>query len=253
MIDLIPAGADSPLSFERVVEVLEKGTFDVEHGAIRWSSNYTFLVSMKHEDVSVMAVYKPQRGERPLWDFPDGTLCFRERAAFLTAQALGWDLVPPTVLRHDAPSGLGSLQFFVEHDPNYHYFHFDATLEPQVKRLAVFDALVNNADRKGGHCLVDSRNHLWGIDHGITFHAANKLRTVIWNYADQPVADDLLCDVETLCSKLDDASGALRQEFGTLLHEAEILSFNRRIRRILKTRKYPSPGSNGPNYPWPPV
>ncbi|MDX1991353.1 MAG: SCO1664 family protein [bacterium] len=242
----------TPITFERALEVLTKGKIDTEHGSIRWSSNYTFLVSVTHEDSGVMAIYKPQRGERPLWDFPDGTLCYRERAAFLTSEAVGWQLVPPTVLREDAPRGLGSLQFYIDHDPDYNYFSFDESLLPQLMRLTLFDFLVNNADRKGGHCLVDSQNHLWGIDHGLTFHPAHKLRTVVWNFAGQPVPEALLMDVECLLQKLDDTKGEYRTALCQLISEPEMHALHARIRRLLKTRHYPNPGP-GPNYPWPPV
>ena len=241
----------TPITIEKVLEILQKGTVDAEHGAIQWSSNYTFLVSVKHDDIDVMAVYKPQRGERPLWDFPDGTLCQRERAAFITSQALGWQIVPPTVLR-DGPRGIGSMQFFIDHDPDYHYFHFDESLIPQLKRMALFDVLVNNADRKGGHCIVDEENHLWGIDHGITFHAQHKLRTVIWNFVNQPIADDLLADIQKLRSKLETENDAYLCEMETLITKSELRSFIRRIDTILTNKFYPAPGP-GPNHPWPPV
>ncbi len=240
-----------PLTFERVQQALEKGRFDVEHGSIRWSSNYTFLVSIAYDDLIIPAVYKPQRGERPLWDFPDGTLCYRERAAFLTSEALTWQLVPPTVLR-EGPRGLGSVQFYVDHDPEYHYFNFDSSLISQLQKLSLFDYLINNADRKGGHCIVDEQNHLWGIDHGISFHASHKLRTVIWNFADSLISESLLNEVENLCTQLDDPSDNYRRNLEQLLHPSEIRSFQKRVRRVLAHHRYPSPGP-GPNYPWPPV
>jgi hypothetical protein len=246
-----PRPASTAIPFERALEILEKGTADEEHGAIRWSSNYTFLVSVTHDGDTVMAVYKPQRGERPLWDFPDGTLCQRERASFLVSQATGWRLVPPTVLR-TGPRGLGSFQFYVDHDPDYNYFSFDDSLTPQLMRIALFDYLVNNADRKGGHCLVDSQNHLWGIDHGLTFHTAHKLRTVIWNFAGQSINSVLLDDVRCLQTLLNTPDSDLRTALCKLLSEAEVDAFAARIRRVLKTGRYPDPGP-GPNYPWPPV
>lgn len=236
----------------QTLDILNNGRFDVEHGAIRWSSNYTFLLTMEHDGTKILAVYKPQKGERPLWDFPDGTLCYRERASYFISSTLGWDFVPPTVLRDDAPRGLGSVQFYVDHDPNYHYFNFDETMKPQLKRLALFDALVNNADRKGGHCIVDSRGHLWGIDHGLTFHPANKLRTVIWDFAGEPVDQPLMDDVQTLCGKLDDEKSQLMQTLGTLIDASEIRALTRRVHQILSSGVYPHPGP-GPNYPWPPV
>ncbi|NWG16276.1 MAG: SCO1664 family protein [Chloroflexi bacterium] len=240
-----------PITLERVVEVLEKGVVQAEHGLMRYSSNYTFLISVAFEDVTLPSVYKPQRGERPLWDFPEGTLCYREVAAFLTSQELGWQLVPPTVLR-EGPRGLGSVQFYIEHDPELNYFSFEPSMIPQLRVMAAFDYLVNNADRKGGHCLVDNQGHLWGIDHGITFHSQHKLRTVIWDFADQPVPDNLLADLDRLCSKLEDPEHAYRRALKDLLSGAEIRAFQGRVRHLLRTRRYPQPGS-GPNYPWPPV
>ncbi|MFN8375672.1 MAG: SCO1664 family protein [Anaerolineae bacterium] len=240
-----------PVTLDRLLEALKKGKIESEHGMMRWSSNYTFLISVTYEDITTMAVYKPQKGERPLWDFPDGTLCYREVAAFITSHELGWKLVPPTSLR-EGPRGLGSVQFFVEHNPEQNYFSFDRDLADQLMRMSLFDYLVNNADRKGGHCLLDAQGHLWGIDHGITFHASHKLRTVIWDFAGQAIADELLDDVEALSQKLSDCDSEYYLALRDLISEPEISAFSARIRRILKSRKYPQPGP-GPNYPWPPV
>jgi hypothetical protein len=257
--NLTPAGdspaadpsASTPITIERIEEILEKGDVSEEHGAIRWSSNYTFLLSVTHEDETLLTVYKPRRGERPLWDFPDGTLALRERAAFLTSQALDWQVVPPTVLR-EGPRGLGSFQFFVDHDPNHTYFEFDESLRPQVARLSLFDVITNNADRKGGHCLLDSQGHVWGIDHGLTFNVAHKLRTVIWDFAGQPIPPSFLEDLEALHAAMCDESHAYTGEMRTLLEHDEMTAFLHRVERLLKTRMYPRPGP-GPNYPWPPV
>ena len=239
------------ISFERVLNILENGQVSEEHGTIRWSSNYTYLLSIEHDETEILAVYKPRRGERPLWDFSDGTLCYRERAAFLTSETLNWKVVPPTVLR-DGPDGIGSIQFFVHHDPDMNYFSFDEDVLPQLMRLSLFDVLVNNADRKGGHCILDAQGHVWGIDHGLTFNNVHKLRTVIWNFAGQSIPAILLADVEALCKKLDDPADAYRQKMKELINEAEMRAFQRRIQRILDSKIYPQPGS-GPNYPWPPV
>ena len=151
-----------------------------------WSSNATFLVNASLDGIEVPAVYKPQRGERPLWDFPDGTLCHREVAAYELSEALGWSIVPETVLR-DGPYGIGMVQRFVDHDPDDHYFTLLEAHMDDFRRFAAFDVLANNADRKGGHCLLAQRDgHIWGIDHGLTFHVADKLRTVIWDFAGEP-------------------------------------------------------------------
>lgn len=244
---------DNPrrLPIEQVSEILEKGDVDSEHGILRWSSNYAFLVSVKLNEDTVNAVYKPQRGERPLWDFPDGTLCYRETAAYLTSKELCWEIVPPTVLREGA-RGIGSFQYFIEHDPQVNYFSFDETMIPQLKRMSVFDYVINNADRKGGHCLVDCDGHLWGIDHGISFNTVHKLRTVIWDFAGQPIPEALLNDLSRLCGLLDDPSTPYAKAMYRLLAAAEIRAFQNRLRHMLKHRRYPQPGP-GPNYPWPPV
>lgn len=239
------------VSFEQVLDVLRCGEVEEEHGVMRWSSNYTFLLSVVHEDTRIMTIYKPQRGERPLWDFPNGTLCYRELAAFLTSSELDWDIVPPTVLR-EGPHGLGSMQFYVDHDPELNYFSFDEALQPQLMRLSLFDYLVNNADRKGGHCLLDGAGRVWAIDHGITFHSANKLRTVIWDFAGQDIPEALIPDIERLCVKLEDSDSEYVQGMSKLLSEHELDAFRARVRMLLKRRRYPLPGA-GPNYPWPPV
>lgn len=240
-----------PLTISQVLEVLERGSIEEEVGLLRWSSNYTFLVTVCLDDVQLSAVYKPRRGERPLWDFAEGTLCLRERAAWLTSQALGWDIVPPTVLR-EGSRGPGSLQFFVQHDPERHYFTLDESFAPQLMRLELFDIVINNADRKGGHCLVDETGHLWGIDHGITFHAQHKLRTVIWDFAGDPIPDSLLGDLAGYEAQVSAAASPHRLEMDGLLSESEISALSARIRRLLRTRKFPNPGA-GQNYPWPPV
>jgi hypothetical protein len=247
----IPKPSSQAVSIQKALEVIEKGNIEREHGLLRWSSNYAFLLSLRHEDVEVTAVYKPQKGERPLWDFPDGTLCYREYATFLTSQELGWQIVPPTALREGA-RGIGTMQFFIDHDPEINYFTFDEAMHDQLMRIAVFDSIVNNADRKGGHCLLDARGHVWGIDHGITFNSAHKLRTVIWDFAGQTIAERLLLDVQRLCLSLGDSKGDYRQKLQKLLSQTEIDAFQRRIDRLLELRKYPLPGP-GPNYPWPPV
>jgi len=246
-----PPGSSEPLTPAQILDILEHGSFAEEAGLLRWSSNYTFLVTIALDDVQMSAIYKPRRGERPLWDFPDGTLCLRERAAWLTSEALGWELVPPTVLR-DGTRGIGSLQFFVEHDPEQHYFTLDPTYAPQLMRLAAFDVVTNNADRKGGHCLIDAAGHLWGIDHGLTFHAERKLRTVIWDFAGQPIPPPLLEDLSALETSLSTESSPYRQELATLLAADEVTALASRIRRLLKTGIFPRPGP-GQNYPWPPV
>lgn len=245
------------LDFATTVEAIQEGEVQTEQGLMRWGSNYTFLVNICHEDKTFMGVYKPRIGERPLWDFPDGTLCQREAASFLISEMLGWSIVPPTILR-EGPRGIGSVQAFINHDPNQHYFTFKqagfdyAKIEPQLKRMAAFDAVVNNADRKGGHCLIDEECRIWGIDHGLTFHPTNKLRTVIWEYAGEPLPEDILIDLEFLCGKLLDPKDSDREMLSELISKQEMMALQSRVDRLVKSGKYPQPGA-GPNRPWPAI
>lgn len=235
----------------RVESLLANGQITHIRGAMLWGSNYAALVTVCDDELQVTAVYKPQRGERPLWDFPDGTLCYREMLSYLVAKNLNWYLVPPTVLR-SGPHGLGSLQLFVDHDPEINYFSLDERFEVQLQRFVVFDYLVNNTDRKGGHLLLDTSGKLWGIDHGLTFHAIPKLRTVIWEFAGQRISTELLDDVRKLCEQIDLEESELRCKLNELLSAAEIAALMRRVRYLLEHKRYPTPGP-GPNHPWPPV
>jgi uncharacterized repeat protein (TIGR03843 family) len=182
-------------------------------------------MSIADGELEEHAIYKPRRGERPLWDFPDGTLCQREVAAFLVSEVLGWHMVPPTVLR-DGPHGVGSAQLYVEHDPEQNYFTFPAKYRDQLMRIALFDHLVNNADRKGGHCLLDASGQIWAIDHGICFHTQPKLRTVIWDFAGESIPPALLKSLQNLCHRINQAE--VCRVLGTLLSRAEIDAMMRR-------------------------
>ncbi len=244
---------DTPqqMPFQVAHDVIAYGEIANEHGLMSWGSNYTFLITVSHDAGELLAIYKPRKGERPLWDFPDGTLCNRESASFLVSEALGWRIVPPTVLR-EGPHGLGSVQVFIDHDPEQHYFTFDTSLEEQLMRMAVFDAIINNADRKGGHCLLDSANHLWGIDHGLAFNVDHKLRTVIWDFAGQALPEAVLQAVADFHVCLCDAEGPLVTRLRSLLSEAETAALEKRTMNILNAKAFPLPGT-GPNRPWPPV
>lgn len=235
----------------RVESLLGSGEIERVISSALWGSNHAVLLSVRDADLSALAVYKPRRGERPLWDFPDGTLYLREFLACQVSKALGWYLVPPTVVR-SGPYGVGSVQLFIEHDPHVTYFSLDDSFMDQLQRFAVFDYLVNNADRKGGHVLLDPRGRLWGIDHGLTFHVLPKLRTVIWEFAGQPVPSPLLRDVGCLREALMVPGGELREQLGCYLSEREVQALESRVERLLATAMFPSPGV-GPNYPWPPV
>ena len=232
---------------ERLLRVAEFSDLQ----SLWYSSNYVYLCQMCGPDGEPFtAVYKPLKGERPLWDFPDGALYKREVAAYELAKLLGWNFVPPTVAR-DGPHGVGSVQMFVEHDPEAHFFvqREMPDLVPQLKRMAVFDAVANNADRKGGHCLLDSGGTIWGIDHGLCFHPQYKLRSVIWDWVDEVIDDEWLDDVSAACEALEDR----RAEAGPLvelLSAEELAASVRRMRLLLRQRTFPRPGE-GRHYPWP--
>ena len=217
-----------------------------------YSSNYTLLCSAEYQGTKLLAVYKPRRGERPLWDFPRGTLCQREVAAYLLSEGLGFSLVPPTVLR-DGPYGVGSVQLFIDADPEAHLFTMqqEGGYERAIQQLVLFDIVANNADRKSGHCLKGNDGRLWAIDHGICFHDEYKLRTVLWDYISEPIPEEDLKALEQLREQLKPATD-LSQMFEELLSAAEVRALRRRVERLLRTGLYPAPGP-GPNIPWPPV
>jgi hypothetical protein len=216
-----------------------------------WSSNYTFLVTVRDTDMEALAIYKPSQGERPLWDFPDGTLALREVAAYSVSRALSWDFIPPTVLR-EGFLGLGAVQLFIDADLEEHYFTLRDAYEPILQRVAAFDYIVNNADRKGGHCLKGKDGHIWTIDHGLTFHQEHKLRTVIWDFAGQAIPEDILEDLTHLQESLNQPSSPLSGELATLITEREINMFRHRLNRIISDTTFPLPGA-GRNVPYPPI
>jgi uncharacterized repeat protein (TIGR03843 family) len=239
---------ETDLSDPRVPPALVSGELEIL-GLLPNSSNYTFLARATAGADEVLAVYKPRRGEMPLWDFPEGTLCRREVAAYVVARELGWPNVPPTVLR-DGPEGLGSAQLFVEFDPSQHYFTLEGTHVDEFRRIALFDVVVNNADRKGGHCLLSADGTIWVVDHGVCFSEEPKLRTVIWEQAGEPVPPELLVDLRTLRSCLD--AGAVRGELSNLLSAGELSAMRTRIEEVTAAGVFPEPGPGRP-YPWPPV
>jgi uncharacterized repeat protein (TIGR03843 family) len=229
--------------------ILDTGEIALE-GEFLWGSNYTLLVVVDCGDERVKAVYKPTRGVRPLWDFDSPTLARRELLAYLVSEELGWRLVPPTVLRKNGPLGPGSLQLFVEHDPEYHFFNFSEGDRMRLRPAAAFDALINNADRKGGHFILDADRHIWLIDHGICFHDEPKLRTVLWDFAGEPIAEELVADLarfEAALSADSPASRAIRR----YLTEREFAALCRRAGRLAAGGVYPQPPPNARPYPWP--
>lgn len=218
-------------------------------GRFMWGSNYTFLVNIHTNEGALTGVYKPSRGERPLWDFPGGTLAAREVAASLTSQELGWDLVPPTVLRMDGPAGPGSLQLYVNADPEHHYFTFNNDEKQRLRPIALFDQVINNADRKGGHIIIAEDSHLWSIDHGVCFHVEDKLRTVIWDFAQEPIPDALLVDLQDFLDRLV-AVESIRDDYLELISRSELDALELRVKDILKNPIFPKP-TNQWSYPWP--
>jgi uncharacterized repeat protein (TIGR03843 family) len=227
---------------------LETGDVEVL-GLLPYSSNYTFLARVRYKGAEVHAVYKPTRGERPLWDFPPGTLAARELASWLVSEASGWRIVPPTVIRSDAPMGVGSLQQFIDHDLDRHYFVLMEERLEELATFAAFDIVVNNADRKAGHVIEDSKGRLWAVDHGVTFHVEPKLRTVIWAFADQPLGPELRKSLERLGSKLANDRG-LGGELANLLSPVESAATLARVETLLVEDRFPSPGPDRP-LPWP--
>jgi uncharacterized repeat protein (TIGR03843 family) len=209
----------------------------VSYELIPWGSNYTFLAALSHgNEPEALGVYKPRRGEAPLWDFPDGTLYRRERAAYLVAQALGWDFIPLTVIR-DGPEGIGSMQLFVETDGSPHRPQLADAHRDQLARIALYDLMTNNADRKAGHCLVDTDGKVWGIDHGLTFHTDPKLRSALWEFYQEPIPPALLDDVRGLLESAQ-RRGALHTELADLLSRAEVQGFFARAERVVETGAY---------------
>jgi uncharacterized repeat protein (TIGR03843 family) len=218
-------------------------------GLLPHSSNYTFLARVRGADGETLAVYKPRRGEMPLWDFPEGTLCKREVAAYEVARAIGWPPVPPTILR-DGPEGIGSVQLFIEHDPRQHYFTLQDQHLDEFRRVAAFDVVINNADRKAGHCLLAEDGVIYLVDHGVSFSVERKLRTVIWEHAGERLPDALCEELTRLTAEL--RTGPLRARLLELLGEREIAATARRAERLVAAGHFPFPGP-GRAYPWPPV
>ena len=226
-----------------VRDVLTRGELTVK-GRLPWSSNATFLVEAALDEATALGVYKPARGERPLWDFPTG-LFRRELAAWYLSEALGWDVVPLTIER-EGPYGEGSLQRFIAADFEQHYFTLreDARHHDRLKRICAFDLIANNADRKSGHCLLAEDGSIYGIDNGLCFHVDPKLRTVIWDFGEEPVPSALLDDLRRLTST------TLPPALVEVLAPEECQALVKRARALVKAGKFPA-DSGGRRYPWP--
>ncbi|WOX25339.1 SCO1664 family protein [Streptomyces solicathayae] len=272
----MPAPERIPPGGVTVLDLLTKGELTVE-GQVREASNAVLYCSVAHEGETAVCVYKPVAGERPLWDFPDGTLAQREVAAYAVSEATGWGLVPPTVLR-DGPYGEGMVQLWIDADEGAELLglvdreepgdgwkavgtaqvaedrtallvHADT---PELRRLAVLDAVINNGDRKGGHLLPAPDGRIYGIDHGVTFHVDDKLRTLLWGWAGEPLPVEAAGVLTRLDGEL--APGApLATRLAELLTPAEIDAIRARVALLRTTGRHPEPSGQWPAIPWPPV
>jgi len=263
----------------QVLDVLAFGEIEIE-GRLMDASNMALRGQLELDDIRTRVIYKPVQGERSLWDFPDGTLAARESAAFVLSAVGGWSLVPPTVLR-EGPLGPGSVQLWVdalegatqslvdvvtraELEPGWLPV-FEAQLadgtavvvahadRPELASAAVFDAVINNADRKGSHLVLDQSGTLWGFDHGVSCHAEPKLRTVLWGWVGQPLPEAELARLEALSGWLSTARSPLSRTLAGLLSPAEVEAVGRRVAGLLATGRFPQPNSRGPAVPWPPL
>jgi uncharacterized repeat protein (TIGR03843 family) len=264
------------LSRADAIELLNSGELELE-GRLVEASNITLRALISQAGVQARCVYKPVRGERPLWDFPDGTLAGREYAAYLLSEAVGWAIAPPTVLR-DGPLGPGMCQLWIDEDRQcpdalvslvprrklpagwlavaaarddsgkpYVLAHAD---DPRLARMAVFDVVVNNADRKGGHILSTVDSEVYGVDHGLCFNVHNKLRTVLWGWAEKPIPAEFADALRKLRADLD---GKLRAALAAHLSKGELVALAARLDRLLSTQAFPVPGGGWPALPWPPL
>jgi uncharacterized repeat protein (TIGR03843 family) len=228
-------------------EVLISGEITVE-GRLVDASNATLFITLFHQGLSTKGIYKPVAGERPLWDFPDGNLAQRERAAFLADQLLGYDHVPHTVLR-DGPFGLGMVQQWIDIDESIDLEEYFQRDDPQLRQVALFDAVINNTDRKIGHLIPDANGHLYICDHGVTFHSDDKLRTVLWQWAGERFSDNEVKDLERLLKQLEtDEAAELRE----LITESEFMALQQRLVSLIDRGAFPEPNPEWPHIPWPP-
>ena len=230
---------------EQLRTAIECGKYEIK-GQFTFGSNYTFLVDVQHEGREYQAVYKPLRGEQPLWDFPENTLAGREVAAYLVSEQLGFHVVPFTTLREEGPFGAGSLQQYIEYDPDYHYFSFSEEDRLLLKPVVLFDLLCNNADRKGSHVFFEKdTHHLYAIDHGICFHEDDKLRTVLWDFSGQKIPENLLASlsgIKTLVPLLE-----------PYLNKRELSALFARADSIRKKGVFPRQPRDRRAMPWPPL
>ena len=233
-----------PVSDDSLIcEVIRQGEF-VSCELTPAGSNYTFLAQLQLGELTSFAIYKPRDGESPLWDFPRATLYKREYGAYLLSQILGWDLIPFTIIR-DGPYGIGTVQLFIDHDPKQNYYTLNDHNLPQLKTVACFDLVANSTDRKPNHLILDENGRMWSIDHGLTFHADTKIRTVIWDFSAERIPKRLLSDLRNLRQQMQNPDGQL-SELLELLEREEVAALERRIEWVLSEKVYPGvPGGYG--------
>ena len=240
---------EAGLTDPAIPRVLATGELEVL-GLLPNASNHTFLVRAHEEHEEMHAVYKPRRGETPLWDFPEGTLCAREVAASVVARTVGWPNVPATVLR-DGPYGIGSVQRFVPSDPEEHYFTLGERFLAEFRRGAAFDLVINNADRKAGHCLLGEDGRIYVVDHGVCFSEEPKLRTVIWDFVGEPLESQVREDLRRLSGEV--REGPVRDELANLLAPPELEALESRASEVASMERFPEPGEDHRPFPWPPI
>lgn len=244
------AGDGLMLQPDTALRLLREGKIEVV-GRLVEASNVTLYCSMGLDGTRASCVYKPVAGERPLWDFPDGTLAAREVAAYVVSEATGWQVVPPTVHR-DGPFGPGMCQLWIDVDETVDILALVRGRYPASRRMAVFDAVVNNADRKGGHLLPTRGGHVYGVDHGVCFSTEDKLRTVLWQWRGEPLTDDAVRVLRRLHEQLSDG-GSLAVALGELLSDEEVSATRVRVDRLLRGAIHPYPPEHWPAVPWPPI
>jgi uncharacterized repeat protein (TIGR03843 family) len=235
------------LDLPAALRLLCHGELEVE-GRLVDASNATLYCGVTLDGVTAACVYKPISGERPLWDFPDGTLAGRELAAYLVSEACGWGIVPPTVLR-EGPFGPGMCQLWVDADETVDLAALARSDHPDLRRMAVLDAVVNNADRKGGHLLPTADGRVQGVDHGVCFSTEDKLRTLLWQWRGLPLADEA---VEVLSRLRAELEGPLGDGLHEHLTRREVRATVRRVDRLLASGRHPEPSQDWPAIPWPP-
>lgn len=232
---------------EKFEEAINSGRIEIT-GRLVDASNATLFGTIDFEDQRIQIVYKPVAGERPLWDFDTGNLASREVAAYLLSQAGGFHLVPTTVLR-EGPFGLGAVQRWIDVNPELDLITWAQSQDSRLRKMALFDAIINNTDRKFGHILLDDKGNLYGCDHGVTFHSEAKLRTVIWQFADQELTSEEVDQLDLLAKRLN----TLELDLRDLLSEVELYALNGRISDLRENRRFPLPNPEWPAVPWPPV